>query len=707
MSSLTAPKVSVIMPSLNVAPYIRQCIESVVRQTLRDIEIICVDAGSTDGTFEILREYAEKDSRITLLRSDKKSYGYQMNMGIDAARGEYIGIVETDDWIDDNMYECLWNAASENDADIVKARYYAYRTSPSEQSSECDSMRGCEYDRVLTAAEIPAIFTASPSIWSAVYRTEMLRDKAIRLHESPGASYQDTSFFFITSVAAERYLLLKNCFYRYRCDNEGSSVKSQAKLYCLHDEMRFCDAYLDAHPELKAVYARHLAVFRFSKYRWNYSRVAARYQWELTEQMHDEFLETDRAGMIDRALFDDTAWRRLRELIDAPVRFYADTCKLYSARPRLSAVYPPAVLRRAASAEPAVSVIIPAYNAEKYIGATLDSVAGQTLGDIEIVCIDDGSTDGTLDAILAFADKDDRLTVLAQCNKGQSAARNAGLAVARGRYIHFLDSDDLMTPNAYELLLNTAVERETDLLCFDAEAFYDSKELEAGYPAFMKLYAFDEDVPHTTGAELFHRMKKAGKYRPSPCLAFTRRAYLEGIGLKFEEGLLHEDNLFTFICMLSCDSAAHIKDALLRRRVREGSVMTSPKSFFNFYGYLACYIGMLEFSLRIVDDETLATDAASELRTVGRVICDLYEAAPDSASYTGRLTGPERELLRMLIAVNRRAPVSSPSAAPRGRLYRAVTFVPRKIAGGVRCCREHGVRYTARLMLKKLGLAGR
>ena len=69
------PKVSVIMPSLNVAPYVRECIESVLGQTLREIEIICVDAGSTDGTLEILREYAEKDSRITLIVSDKKSYG--------------------------------------------------------------------------------------------------------------------------------------------------------------------------------------------------------------------------------------------------------------------------------------------------------------------------------------------------------------------------------------------------------------------------------------------------------------------------------------------------------------------------------------------------------------------------------------------------------------------------------------------------------
>lgn len=100
-------KVSVILPSLNVGKYIGQCLESVVKQTLKDIEIICVDAGSTDGTLETINEYVERDSRVKLIVSDKKSYGYQMNLGISAATGTYIGIVETDDFVSENMYEDL------------------------------------------------------------------------------------------------------------------------------------------------------------------------------------------------------------------------------------------------------------------------------------------------------------------------------------------------------------------------------------------------------------------------------------------------------------------------------------------------------------------------------------------------------------------------------------------------------------------------
>ena len=101
------PKISIIMPSLNVKKYITQCIESVLVQTLEDYEVICIDAGSTDGTKEMIEQYASKDNRIKLIKSEVKSYGYQVNMGIELAKGDYIAILETDDYIDGDMYRRL------------------------------------------------------------------------------------------------------------------------------------------------------------------------------------------------------------------------------------------------------------------------------------------------------------------------------------------------------------------------------------------------------------------------------------------------------------------------------------------------------------------------------------------------------------------------------------------------------------------------
>ena len=97
------PKISIIMPSLNMAQYIQECMDSVLRQTFEDIEILNVDAGSTDGTLEILNKYLAEDSRVHILHSHKKSYGHQVNLGIEQAKGDYIGIVDTDDKIVPDM----------------------------------------------------------------------------------------------------------------------------------------------------------------------------------------------------------------------------------------------------------------------------------------------------------------------------------------------------------------------------------------------------------------------------------------------------------------------------------------------------------------------------------------------------------------------------------------------------------------------------
>ena len=123
------PKISVLIPIYNVEKYLRECLESLVNQTFQDIEFICINDGSTDSSLKILEEYAQKDSRIKIINKENSGYGASMNMGLDAASGEYIGIVESDDFVSSNMFEDLYNLAEKNNADIVKSDYYTYLTS--------------------------------------------------------------------------------------------------------------------------------------------------------------------------------------------------------------------------------------------------------------------------------------------------------------------------------------------------------------------------------------------------------------------------------------------------------------------------------------------------------------------------------------------------------------------------------------------------
>lgn len=221
--------VTVIMPSLNVASYIKESVESVLNQTLRNIEILCIDAGSNDGTLEILQRMAVKDSRVHLVNSERKSYGYQVNLGIQRARGEYLAIVETDDYIDAEMYERLYQTAKKYSSDFVKSDYYAYRTQldGSRFFVKRTLHRGNElYNRVFNPTEEGNAAFDDWFLWNGIYRTEFIKGNQILLNETAGAAFQDIGFLHKTNVAAKHIIYLHDCFYRYCIDREGSSSNS-------------------------------------------------------------------------------------------------------------------------------------------------------------------------------------------------------------------------------------------------------------------------------------------------------------------------------------------------------------------------------------------------------------------------------------------------------------------------------------------------
>ena len=123
---MSMPKVSIVIPCYNVEKYLRQCLDSVINQTLRELEIICVNDGSKDSTLSILQEYAEKDSRIKIIDKPNGGYGESMNRGFDMATGEYLGIIESDDYADLDMFEKLYHCAKTYELDVVKSGFYYY-----------------------------------------------------------------------------------------------------------------------------------------------------------------------------------------------------------------------------------------------------------------------------------------------------------------------------------------------------------------------------------------------------------------------------------------------------------------------------------------------------------------------------------------------------------------------------------------------------
>lgn len=283
-------KISIIMPSLNVEKYIVKCLESVINQSLTDIEIICVDAGSTDGTLEIIEEYANKDSRIKIIKSSKKSYGYQMNLGLDMALGEYVGIVETDDYIDIFMYERMYNLAKDNNVDFVKGGYIGFIGTTHVIERRIIDINDSSYlNRIINLNdERKAGGLALNHIWSGLYKSDFLTKNKIRFNETKGASYQDTSFSILVGMLADSCVYTDDCSYYYRMDNSNSSVKSTTKIECVIDEYQFLIDKLKKDNKYNFEIQEIIERNKLITYNWNYNRLNADGRMKFLELIKDE-----------------------------------------------------------------------------------------------------------------------------------------------------------------------------------------------------------------------------------------------------------------------------------------------------------------------------------------------------------------------------------------------------------------------------------
>jgi glycosyltransferase involved in cell wall biosynthesis len=237
---------------------------------------------------------------------------------------------------------------------------------------------------------------------------------------------------------------------------------------------------------------------------------------------------------------------------------------------------------------PEVSVIIPVYNVAPYLRPCLESVLGQTFADLEVICVDDGSSDGSPDILAGYAEKDSRLKVLAQEHGGQARARNKALSLAQGRYISFVDGDDLLHREAYEKSLPHFTD-DVDYVCFRIRVFGEAgltaKEHGKRYrdPPFQGLVDVDEAVIRETNIHL--------------CNKIYRREAIEQNGVSFPDGLIYEDFVFTLAYLLVSRRGWYLPDQLYSYRQRPDSTMgqTYLSSFSRVTDHLAVVMALGDF----------------------------------------------------------------------------------------------------------------
>ena len=239
-----------------------------------------------------------------------------------------------------------------------------------------------------------------------------------------------------------------------------------------------------------------------------------------------------------------------------------------------------------------VSVILPIYNVAPYLDEAFQSILTQTLSDIEIIAVNDGSTDNSQEVIKRYAAQDSRIVAIQQENQGLSGARNTALQYATGEYIYMMDSDDIIsTLDALYTCYNYAVNNNADFIFFDGDRFFDGGK--DCVSTIKRTHLLEENKKYD-GEYLLNLMLDKRNHNSAVWLLMINHNYLNSIGLQFYPGIIHEDELFTTILTLSSNSIYCLKRSFVNHRVRSSSIMGQRYTKRN----LDCYLTVTDELLR-------------------------------------------------------------------------------------------------------------
>lgn len=309
------PKVSIIVPIYNVEKYLKECLDSLTNQTLKDIEILCIDDGSTDSSGQICDEYTKNDARIKVIHKQNSGYGNSINLGIEKAEGKYIGILESDDYADRKMYEDLWNTAEKFQADNVRCSWY-----------ECFPEKNVYINvgtispkianKVITFRDYHKILKNKTMIWGGILKKDFLINNNIKCLETPGASYQDTSFNFKILTLAQRLVLVDKPYVYYRKDNINSSVKNKGKVYFICDEYSEITKFLNEHPDIKKEINYRKLINEYNNYVWNLLRISEEYREEFIVKFAEIFKQYYDNGELDEKFYNKISKDEVETLLN-------------------------------------------------------------------------------------------------------------------------------------------------------------------------------------------------------------------------------------------------------------------------------------------------------------------------------------------------------------------------------------------------------
>lgn len=422
-------KISVIMPVYNDEKFVGEALDSVLNQTLKEVEIVCVNDGSTDNSLEVLNEYKEKfPNKIKVFNQKNMGSGIARNKAMEMASGEYISFLDSDDlYLDEDALERMYNAAIKNNADMVSANLKILLLS-GELITNNNLPRFNEEKNIK-----PEEYGIPYSYIKNIFKTEFIKENNFCFPDLLRG--QDPVFFAEILTSLNEISVVPTDLYAVRSSgNNFKKVSSYRKKFDYIKHFKWTIDILNGA---------------------NYKTLVENYKKQLLFYLNSPELETNDKIEIQEIV--ENVFKDDYEILKECSKFFV---------------------------KPKVSLIIPVYNAADFLEESIGSLLNQTLPNIELVCVNDGSKDNSLEILEKFAKTDSRIKIIDQPNGGCGAARNKALDNASGEYIYFFDPDDYILPNALEELYNNAVSNDSDFVIFKIARFRDGEPINYDIPGF-------------------------------------------------------------------------------------------------------------------------------------------------------------------------------------------------------------------------------
>ena len=555
---LNSPKISVVIPVYNAEPFLKDAINSVLNQTLMNIELVCVNDGSTDNSLKMLQEFAKKDSRVIVIDKENGGCGSARNKSLDNVKGEYIYFFDPDDYVLPNAFEDLYYNALRNNSDLVMFKIARFR-----DGEPIDySIPGFNFDErfpnvdfnnfTFTYKDIKHyVLNSSFAPWSKLYKKKFI-DTYDNFRFDLDVAFDDVPFHVKSLLRASRISFVPEFYYHYRLSKPNSVNNTKSNQIDIFKICNIVENFLNESNHYEE-FKKEFAEFKIQQI-MNYMISCNYEEYYILAKQEFEDMNLDGLNIKNHLL------NNYNEVLNS--KDYDEF--------RIKKGYEP--LNTNKTIQPKVSVIVPVYNSSKYIKECMDSLINQSLQDLEIICVDDGSTDNSLSILKEYEQKDRRIKVISKENGGAGSARNLGVSHATGEFINFIDSDDWLDSNTFEELYEKSKQENLDVLMYLLINFNENtnEEYEDNYYNLSSIDSkFDNvvfnynDIPN----EIFH-------ITVSPCNKLINRDFWNKLNYKFFEGVMFEDNPFFFNLILEAKRMGIIRKHYYHRRRRDDSVMS-------------------------------------------------------------------------------------------------------------------------------------